>query len=292
MSHDRGGREIPEADGVSPGPAAGDAAPPAIRLHGVTYAYDGGPVLEDLSLEVPTGSFAALIGPNGAGKSTCLRILLGILRPLRGRVEIFGRPPGRQDEPIGYVPQRVQIPGGFPLSVLEVAVMGRYGRLGPGRRPGPEDRDEARKSLAMVGLADQEGRRFADLSGGQQQRVLIARALATRPRLLLLDEPTAGLDPGARARFYTMVCDLQQARGLTLFCASHDVEIVAAHADQVFLLDRTLRAAGSPARVLESPALARTYHFPTPHRHEDPLVQGGQDAADGSSEDGPGAPRP
>lgn len=241
--------------------------PPAILLEDVSYAYDGAPVLEAVSLEVPRGSFAALIGPNGAGKSTCLRILLRILRPRQGRVEIFGRPPGRQDEPIGYVPQRVQIPGGFPLSVQEVALMGRYGRLGPGRRPRSEDRDEAWKALAMVGLADQAERRFADLSGGQQQRTLIARALAARPQLLLLDEPTAGLDPAARARFYVMVCDLQRARGLTLFCASHDVEVVATHADQVFLLDRTLRAAGPPAQVLESSALGRTYHFPGPHRH-------------------------
>lgn len=240
---------------------------PAILLDGVTFSYDRAPVLDDVSLEVPRGSFAALIGPNGAGKSTCLRILLGILRPQRGRVEIFGRPPSRQDEPIGYVPQRVQIPGGFPLSALEVALMGRYGRLGPGRRPRDEDREEARDALGMVGLADQAERRFADLSGGQQQRVLIARALATRPRLLLLDEPTAGLDPAARARFYVMVCDLQHARGLTLFCASHDVEVVSAHADQVFLLDRTLRAAGPPQRVLESPVLDETYHFPGPHRH-------------------------
>jgi ABC-type Mn2+/Zn2+ transport system ATPase subunit len=168
----------------------------------VWFAYHHeAPALEGVSFAVAPGSFTALIGPNGAGKSTLLRILLGLLRPDRGEVEIFGAPAGDRGRPIGYVPQRVKLPAGFPLTVSEVVLMGRYGRLGLLRRPGAADRTLAAEALAQVGMSELAGRRFSDLSGGQQQRALIARALAGEPHLLLLDEPTAGLDPAARARF-------------------------------------------------------------------------------------------
>lgn len=242
---------------------------PAILLREVTFSYDGEPALERVSFRVEAGTFAALIGPNGAGKSTCLKLLLGLLEPDSGDVRIFGRRPGESDEPLGYVPQRVHIPSGFPITAAEVVLMGRYGRLGPGRRPGAEDRRRARSALADVGLAGRRGRRFAALSGGQQQRVLIARALAAEPSVLLLDEPTAGLDPAARARFYGLVCDLQRARELTVICASHDIEDAAGHANQLVLLDRTVRAAGAPEDVLASETLDRTYAFPRPHAHDE-----------------------
>ncbi|HVQ24967.1 MAG TPA: metal ABC transporter ATP-binding protein, partial [Planctomycetota bacterium] len=232
------------------------------------FSYDhDAPALEGASFAVAPGSFAALIGPNGAGKSTLLRLLLGLLRPARGTLEIFGAPPGGRAAPIGYVPQRVKLPAGFPLTVAEVALMGRYGRLGLLRRPAAADRALALHALEQVGLADQARRRFSDLSGGQQQRALIARALAGEPNLLLLDEPTAGLDPAARARFYALVCDLQHGQGLTVLCASHDLEIVSEHVDRLILLDRAVRADGSPGDVLASAALTRAYAFPVGHEH-------------------------
>lgn len=244
------------------------SASPAVLLEHVHASYDGRTALEDVSFDVPEGSFCALIGPNGAGKSTCLRLVLGLVRPDAGRVEVFGAVPGREVRPLGYVPQKVVIPRGLPISVLDVTVMGRTGVLGPGRRPGPRDRELARHALEQVGLADLAARRFQDLSGGQQQRVLIARALCSEPRLLLLDEPTAGLDSAARARFYALVCDLQHAQGLTLLCATHDLDVVGEHADTLILLDRTVRAWGRPADVLHSGALGRAYPFPPPHVHE------------------------
>ncbi len=243
---------------------------PAILVQDVWFAYEREPALEGASFTVAEGSFTALIGPNGAGKSTLLRLLLGLLRPDRGRVEVFGGPTGDRSQPIGYVPQRVHLPAGFPLTTAEVALMGCYGRLGLLRRPGPGDRARTAEALAQVGMAEHAGRRFSDLSGGQQQRVLIARALAGEPRLLLLDEPTAGLDPAARARFYALVCDLQPGQGLTVLCASHDLEIVSEHVDTLVLLDRAVRAEGPPRDVLASPALAHTYAFPTPHAHDSP----------------------
>jgi ABC-type Mn2+/Zn2+ transport system ATPase subunit len=124
-------------------------------------------------------------------------------------------------------------------------------------------------ALGQVGMAHLAHRRFEDLSGGQQQRVLIARALVGDPCLLILDEPTAGLDPAARARFYTLVCDLQRARGLTLMCASHDVEDVAVHAQTLILLDHVVRASGPPGQVLAGRLVPEVYHFPPAHHHHD-----------------------
>jgi ABC-type Mn2+/Zn2+ transport system ATPase subunit len=242
----------------------------AVVLEEVTFSYDGRPALVDVSLNVPLSSFTALIGPNGAGKSTVLKLLLGLHKPDKGRVEVLGRPPGQVAQPIGYVPQRIRLPTGFPLSVHEVVLMGRYGRLGLWRRAGPPDHARVRQALERVGMAQVERERFGDLSGGQQQRVLIARALVAEPRLLILDEPTAGLDPAAQARFYTLVCDLQRQEGLTLLCASHDLDVVSAHADRVILLDRSVRAQGAPSDVLGSRALDASYGFPPPHVHGNP----------------------
>ncbi len=242
---------------------------PAIQVEDLWFSYGRRKVLEGVSFEVTPGAFVALIGPNGAGKSTILRLLLGVLRPQRGRITILGRPPGQQGQPIGYVPQGIRLPKGFPLSVRDVVLMGRYGNVGLFRRPGSEDLQRVRETLESVEMAHLEERRFEDLSGGQQQRVLIARALVGDPCLLVLDEPTAGLDPAARARFYGRVCDLQRARGLTLFCASHDVEDVAQHAQNLILLDHTVRAQGPPQEVLRSRAVPEVYHFPPPHVHAD-----------------------
>ncbi|MEQ9399351.1 MAG: metal ABC transporter ATP-binding protein [Longimicrobiales bacterium] len=239
----------------------------AVRVEALSVSFGGQVALDDVSFSVARGAFAALIGPNGAGKSTLLRVLLGLQRPSAGTVSVFGRPPGAGGEAIGYVPQRVVIPRGFPISVQDVVMMGRYGPLGPGRRPGAEDRARARQSLERVQMADAARRRFQDLSGGQQQRVLIARALTCEPRLLLLDEPTAGLDSGARARFYALVCDLQHAEGLTLLCATHDLDVVGDHADTLILLDGSVRAQGAPDAVLSSRAVHRAYPLPEGHVH-------------------------
>ncbi|MFC1575862.1 metal ABC transporter ATP-binding protein [Gemmatimonadota bacterium] len=242
----------------------------AIVVKDLWFSFGNRSVLEGVSLDVPAGSFAALIGPNGAGKSTFLRLLLGILKPERGSISILGRPPGEQGQPIGYVPQSIRLPKGFPISVLDVVLMGRYGNLGLFKRPSRADRALAGEALDSVGMVHLKERRFQDLSGGQQQRILIARALVGDPCLLILDEPTAGLDPAARARFYGRVCDLQRARGLTLVCASHDVEDVAQHAQSLILLDHTVRASGPPQEVLTSLAVPEVYHFPPPHVHADP----------------------
>jgi ABC-type Mn2+/Zn2+ transport system ATPase subunit len=240
---------------------------PAVSFEGVSFGYARSDVLEDVTFTVAEGTFTALIGPNGAGKTTMLRLVLGLASPRQGRVRVFGAPPGSRDQRIGYVPQKTGVPDGFPLSVEEVVLMGRYALVGWGRRPAPADRAAARAALARVGLADAAQRRFSELSGGQQRRALIARALAGEPRLLLMDEPTAGLDPAAQARFYDVCCVLQREVGLTLIAASHDVDLVAQHADTVLLIDRTVQAVGPPAAVLTTTELDRVYDFPHDHVH-------------------------
>ena len=239
----------------------------AVVLENVSFGYGRADVLEDVSFQVPEGTFTALIGPNGAGKTTILRLLLGLRKPRSGTIRVLGAAPGSRGNRIGYVPQKTGVPEDFPLSVEDVVLMGRYPMVGWGRRPGDEDRRAAGTALERVNLDSVAARRFGELSGGQQRRALIARALVAEPRLLLLDEPTAGLDPAAQARFYDMCCTLQRREGLTLLAASHDVDVVGRHADTVLLVDRTVRAMGPPATVLESEQLDEVYHFPRDHVH-------------------------
>ena len=247
--------------------SAASAAPDAIVFEGVVFGYGRGTVLDDVNFRVAEGTFTALIGPNGAGKTTMLRLLLGLRRPEAGEVRVFGERPGSRGHRIGYVPQKTGVPDDFPLTVADVVLMGRYPGMGWGRRPGAEDRAAADRALERVDLGAVAERRFGELSGGQQRRALIARALVSEPRLLLLDEPTAGLDPAAQARFYDTCCTLQRTEGLTLLAASHDVEVVARHADTVLLVDRTVQAMGPPAEILRSDALDQVYDFPRDHVH-------------------------
>ena len=242
----------------------------ALVFDAVSFGYGREPVLRDVSFRVPEGTFTALIGPNGAGKTTLMRLILGLQRPDEGTVQVFGREPGAREHRIGYVPQKTGVPETFPLSVGDVVLMGRTPRVGFGRRPGKQDREAVREALDRVRLGDAVGRRFGELSGGQQRRALIARALAADPRLLLLDEPTAGLDPAAQARFYDMCCTLQRTEGITLLAASHDVEVVARHSEMVLLVDRTVEAVGTPTEVIESDRLDAVYNFPHDHVHPDP----------------------
>jgi ABC-type Mn2+/Zn2+ transport system ATPase subunit len=252
---------------------------PAVRFDDVSFGYGRADVLENVTLSIDEGTFTALIGPNGAGKTTMLRLLLGLEQPRRGRVRVFAHAPGARGLRVGYVPQKTGVPAGFPLSVEEAVLMGRYALVGWGRRPARADREVVRRALARVGLAESAGRRFGELSGGQQQRALIARALVGEPRLLLLDEPTAGLDPAAQARFYDMCCVLQREEGLTLIAASHDVDVVAQHADTVLLIDRVVQAVGPPSRVLKTAELDRVYDFPHDHVHRRRAEDRAQDRA-------------
>jgi ABC-type Mn2+/Zn2+ transport system ATPase subunit len=199
---------------------------PDLLLEQIRAGYDDLPVLLDVSATLLGGQAAVLLGPNGSGKSTLLKVVLGLLRPWSGRVEVFGQGPDRLNRrrwQIGYVPQLREVDRAFPASVFDVAMMGRVGRLGLLHRPNARDRELVLSVLERVGLGDLAGRPFGALSGGQQQRVFLARALAQEPDLLVLDEPVAGVDSASRRRIGELLDDLRQS-GVPLVVATHDID--------------------------------------------------------------------
>ena len=196
---------------------------PLIALEHVTLGYDGRPVLVDVSLTVDPGEFTALLGPNGAGKTTLLRGMLGLLPVGAGRIA-YGF--DRGVHPPGYVPQKESLDPIFPLTALDVVLMGAYARLPPLARLQRRHRRLAADCLAQVGLSDAANQPFWSLSGGQKQRVLIARALAAEPVVLLLDEPTAGIDAGAETTIMALIARLNRERGLTVLLVSHNIRLV------------------------------------------------------------------
>jgi zinc transport system ATP-binding protein len=232
----------------------GATAVPVVEFREVSFSYTGEPVLQQVSFEVRAGEFVSAVGPNGGGKTTLLRLILGTVRPSTGEVRVFGGPPERARSRVGYVPQYARFDPLFPVTVLDVVRMGRVGSfaVGPYRR---QDREAAQEALATVGLAPLRWRPFSALSGGQRQRVLIARALATHPELLLLDEPTASVDRAATARLYELLVEL--ARRLTILLVSHDTGVVSRFVSEVLCVNRTV--AKHPVSRLTGEMLSELY---------------------------------
>ena len=203
----------------------------------MSFTYNAEPVLSRVYFKIFPLDLVSLIGPNGGGKTTLFRLLLGLLKPNQGTIKIFGQHPDRARTRIGYVPQYARFDPSFPISVRDVVAMGRLENL----RTGPyrnSDRDATLEALEEVDLTDLGSRPFADLSGGQRQRVLIARALASRPELLLLDEPTANVDRTAEAKLYELLRGLNQR--LTILMASHDVGFVTKFVKQCLCVNRNV----------------------------------------------------
>ena len=234
---------------------------PVVDLQDVTVAFDGQVVLERVSLQVEPGCFVAIIGPNGAGKTTLLRVILGLVKPVSGTVRVFGKPPdalGEERARIGYVPQVLSVDLKFPISAGEVVLMGSYGRLGLLRRPSRAHVAQARQAMARVGVQELWDTPFGALSGGQRQRVLLARALVNNPDLLILDEPTTGVDVVATDALYTLLRTFHE-QGMTILVVSHDVGVVASFVDTIACINRRLVAHGRPSEVLGSDQLAQMY---------------------------------
>jgi ABC-type Mn2+/Zn2+ transport system ATPase subunit len=220
----------------------------AVEVKGVSAGYDSRRALDDVSFTIEPGCLAGLVGPNGSGKSTLLRVILGLHRPWQGEVLIFGRKGKPEHGRVGYTPQSELVDWDFPVSVSEVVLMGRYGKIGLVRRPGKADREIAAAALERVRLADRARRLIGELSGGEQRRALIARALAQEADLLLLDEPLAGLDATAQHDLLELFQELRH-EGKTLFVATHDLSCVAEDFDHAVLLNRGVVAFGRPADV-------------------------------------------
>jgi len=203
-----------------------------LQTKSASFGYSGRKVVEEVTLEVQAGEFVALVGPNGSGKTTLLRGLLGFVPLLGGRVE---RRPGLR---IGYVPQREGLDPLYPLSALDVTLLGTYGDARPWRRSGPGERGRAEAALKVCHADQLAQRRYADLSGGQRQRVLIARALAVEPDLLLLDEPTAGIDFETSESIVTTLDGLRRAHKLAIWMVSHDLEPLRLRVDRLARVER------------------------------------------------------
>lgn len=231
---------------------------PVIKIEDLTVAYQQRPVLWDIDLDIPAGVLMAIVGPNGAGKSTLIKAMLGLIKPVAGRIAFWGKPYQEQRKQISYVPQRGSVDWDFPTNVLDVALMGRYGKLGWFRRPRAADRDLAMQALVKVGMQPYAGRQISQLSGGQQQRVFLARALAQEAEMYLMDEPFQGVDAKTEKAIVNLLKELR-AQGKTVIVVHHDLQTVADYFDWVTLLNTRLIASGKIADVFTNDLVKLTY---------------------------------
>jgi manganese/zinc/iron transport system ATP- binding protein len=224
----------------------------------LTVAYGEKPVLWDVDMEVPSGVLMAIVGPNGAGKTTMIKAVTGLIRPVAGTVEIFGRPYAEQRRMVGYVPQRSSVDWDFPTTVLDVVMMGRYGGLGWLRRPGRGERKLAREALEKVGMSEFSGRQIRQLSGGQQQRVFLARAIVQDARIYLMDEPFQGVDATTERAIVDLLKEMR-GRGKTVAVVHHDLQTVPEYFDWVTLLNVRCVACGPVESVFTERNLRLAY---------------------------------
>lgn len=233
-----------------------------IEIRDVSFRYADGDVLAHVTLKVYEGDYLGMIGPNGSGKTTLLKVMLGLAKASAGEVLLFGKPirDFRQWSRIGYVPQKAtHIDALFPATVREVVAMGRYGAKGLLHRLDTHDYALVNESLAQVGMDKMGYRRIGDLSLGQQQRVFIARALAAQPKVIILDEPTVGIDITAQEQFYSLLKTLNHDLGLTLILVSHDIDVVAHEVTELACINQSLVYHGAPQDFLNGDTLTRLY---------------------------------
>ncbi|GAA1766510.1 metal ABC transporter ATP-binding protein [Streptomonospora arabica] len=255
--------ETETAGAARPAPEA--TAPPAVRAEGVTVRYGDVLALEDVSLSVGQGRICGLLGANGSGKSTLFTAIMGLTAAESGSVCILGADPAaaRKRGLVGYVPQSEQVDWAFPVRVADVVMMGRYGRMGPARRPRRADRAAVEQALERTGLSDLAHRQIGALSGGQRKRAFVARGLAQGARVFLLDEPFAGVDKRSEATI-TEVLSGMRDEGHTLLVSTHDLAGVPGLCDEAVLLQRRLVAHGPPAEVLTPQRLLEAFGIAAP----------------------------
>jgi len=231
---------------------------PAIRIENLTVSYGPKPALLDVTVDIDSGLLVGVIGPNGAGKSTLVKAVLGFVRRDYGSVRVLGVPAEQSRGVVAYVPQRGAVDWDFPVTVEQVTMMGRYGRVPWWSEPGPEDYRVVAEALAMVRMTEFADRQIGQLSGGQQQRVFMARALAQGSDILLLDEPFAGVD-AATERAILDVLEQAKAAGRTLVVVHHDLTTAAEYFDRLLLVKQRLYAYGPPRAVLREDLLSEVY---------------------------------
>lgn len=229
-----------------------------LAIHDLTVAYHRKPVLWDIDLDIPEGKLVGIVGPNGAGKSTLIKACLELIPKTSGAVGIYGKPYSEQRHLVGYVPQRESVDWDFPVSALDVVVMGTYRQLGWFRRVGKKQKDLAMKALEDVGISHLAHRQISHLSGGQQQRVFLARALAQDAKVYLMDEPFAAVDAATEEAIVKLLRSLNE-RGKTCLVVHHDLATVSRYFDWLILLNMRVVAAGPTEEVFTAENLQKTY---------------------------------
>ena len=212
--------------------------PHAIEVIDVTFSYDKVPILENVSFSLKQGDFLGIIGPNGGGKTTLLKLLMGLLEPEKGEIKILGEEPHEAKHRVGYVPQFTDINLSFPVTAKDIVLMGRLRRSRIGRGYSPQDRETAAMVMQKVGMWEQRFMHVGELSGGQRQRVFIARALATEPEIIFLDEPTASVDTEFETDLYSFLKELNKEA--TILVVTHDIGMISSHVKSVACVNRTM----------------------------------------------------
>jgi ABC-type Mn2+/Zn2+ transport system ATPase subunit len=241
----------------APGRSVNGSAP-AVSLRNVSAGYGDQLALRDVDLEIAGGSLLAIFGPNGGGKTTLLKLIAGILPPWTGTIEVLGSAPGASARRIAYVPQAELVDWSFPVTVWNVAMMGRYPRLGPLHQPGRADREAVQAALERVGMIDRAKTQIGALSGGQRRRAFLARAIAADAELYLLDEPVTGVDVPTQEDLMELL-DRESDAGRTVIATTHDLAAASRHFREVVGVNRGITAAGPVSLLGDADVLARTY---------------------------------
>ncbi|MDG5766575.1 metal ABC transporter ATP-binding protein [Balneolales bacterium ANBcel1] len=239
-------------------PDSGQSVNPPVEVHDLTIAYDQKPVLWDIDFELPKAKLTAIVGPNGAGKSTLIKAAMGLIPSSSGYTLIYGKPLEKQRRNVAYVPQRESVDWNFPISVMDVVLMGRYPHLRLFRRPRRKDREIAADALRQVGMEEYAKRQISQLSGGQQQRVFLARALAQDADIYLLDEPMAGVDAATETVIFDKLKELRD-RNKTVVVVHHDLQNIPDHFDWVMLLNLRMVAFGPVETTFTDENLQKAY---------------------------------
>jgi zinc transport system ATP-binding protein len=234
----------------------------AIEIESVSFVAKGREILKNINFTHEEGRFLGIVGPNGGGKTTLVRTILGLVRPTSGRVRVFGQDPESllsRNNVFGYLPQHQNIDPNFPATALDIVFMGRYKKAGFFKWRGRKDREKAVECLSIMGVEHVKDLQYSHLSGGQQQRVSIARALAGEPKILVLDEPSTGIDVVGQEDFYHLLKGLQKKMGLTILMVSHDIGTVTTYVDEIACLNIQLHYHGNPLGALNEKVMTSLY---------------------------------
>ncbi|WP_366882935.1 metal ABC transporter ATP-binding protein [Sulfuricurvum sp.] len=240
-------------------------SPSLFEVNNLNFERQGSLVLKGVSFRILPGEYCAIIGPNGGGKTTLVRLLLGLEKPTSGEISLFGTSQKRFHDwnRIGYVPQRsALVDSTFPATVREVVGMGRYARRGIFGFESAEDKTAILEAMELMGVSDLSDRLIGNLSGGQRQRVMIARALASNPEVLIVDEPNTGVDVESQHRFYTLLRTLNRTKKLSILFITHDIGVIAEDITRVLFVNQTLLVSQNPAEMIRCDEMSRLYGVP------------------------------